>query len=1265
MDTIRKTVENSLYTVTNDDLRRLDASEAVALLSNLLWAEATRLGIPISKVHISANVSIPDAGVDADISHQTAAGDLIRAGRTAYQVKSGDSFQPQREAAIRRELFGDKKPCKPNLKRRIRECLNENGTYVLVCTGVDPVDRSLAEDHLRRFFAACDYTNPRCEVWVQNQLRGFLTKYPSIALDVNGHDAGALRGYPNWAGDADMGFLFQRGAKQDGFISDLQTALRAAGNATHVHVRGAAGIGKTRLVFEAVQPIDLRPLVLYTNRPAELLNGEFMATLTREDNQYAVILVVDECSENFRTQIWNRLRSRGQRIKLVSIFNQFEDFSGGSILDAPLLEREKIVQIIESYNIPRDQAERFANMCSGSPRVAHVVGLNLQLNPDDLTKSPGTIDVWGRFVAGIDDPNSDHVKDAIVVLRYLALFKRFGYGDPVVAEAKSVSALIEKDHKHITWGKFREIVSALRKRKILQGETTLYISPELFHIWLWGEWWNIYGEGFELASFAEEFASTLLPWFLEMFKYAEQSQVAKKVVRRLLGPSGPFQAGEFLASRLGGGFFLALTDVDPEQALACLQRTVGGWSQTQLLEFRDGRRGVIHALERIAIWKESFCGAAQLLLKLAEAENETWANNATGVFAGLFSPGPGEVAPTEASPMDRFPILAEALFSESDAKRAVALKACDAALETQRFTRMVGAEHQGFKPKPELWTPRTYGEIYSAYREVWNLLRGRLAALPAEQNAQAARILLSKGGAIASRTNLGPLVLETWREILAARLTTKADILGELFSLLRFCRSELTPEIITAVEEFRDELVGNDFASHLKRYVGMDLLGDALDEESRPTDGRDRKIRALAEQCVTQPELLGRELAWLVTDEAKTGYLFGYELAKLDTNNSFLGPICDAQRKPTPNSSSFFLSGYMRAIFETNVDTWEHLLDQFSYDDQIRIHVPELTWRSGMTDRAAVRILQLAQTGQMEVGRFGMFCFGSVIKELSEGVFRQWAEFLVEKPDVRCATVLVNLLHIYYLDGKWVRKLPGDLALRALSHDAFFRKDEHFRTMDDYYWAEVGTAFVSGNPTESLKLAQIIISHFGEEGTIVGAYHSKAHKVLMEITRQNAREVWQLVSERLGPPIDTRAFRLKSWLHGDTFSPGGENGVLPLIPLDDVWKWVDANPNERAWYLATFVPKQLFHSAERPCLAREVLIRYGGDDRVRRNLMANFSTEGWSGSASFHYQQKKQCLLKFRDEETDSNVKLWIDEYAGDLESRIELERIREERDAF
>jgi len=109
-------------------------------------------------------------------------------------------------------------------------------------------------------------------------------------------------------------------------------------------------------------------------------------------------------------------------------------------------------------------------------------------------------------------------------------------------------------------------------------------------------------------------------------------------------------------------------------------------SHDELLQFEQGRRDIIWALEGTALYADLFCQSARLLLALAEAENETWSNNATGVFAGLFSLGYGEVAPTSLAPEYRLPVLMEAL-SEGELRADLALKSFDAALKADSISR--------------------------------------------------------------------------------------------------------------------------------------------------------------------------------------------------------------------------------------------------------------------------------------------------------------------------------------------------------------------------------------------------------------------------------------------------------------------------------------------------------------------------------------------------------------------------------------------------
>ena len=98
----------TIFTVKNEHLTRLN-QRAVDFFQKLLWAEARRLGIEISKINVSSRINVPDGGVDAavdDVHIETGSG-IIKQGKTSYQIKSGASFKPWQESVIKEELFGD------------------------------------------------------------------------------------------------------------------------------------------------------------------------------------------------------------------------------------------------------------------------------------------------------------------------------------------------------------------------------------------------------------------------------------------------------------------------------------------------------------------------------------------------------------------------------------------------------------------------------------------------------------------------------------------------------------------------------------------------------------------------------------------------------------------------------------------------------------------------------------------------------------------------------------------------------------------------------------------------------------------------------------------------------------------------------------------------------------------------------------------------------------------------------------------------------
>ncbi|HET9415190.1 MAG TPA: hypothetical protein VFO74_13840, partial [Pseudolabrys sp.] len=794
----------------------------------------------------------------------------------------------------------------------------------------------------------------------------------------------------------------------------------------------------------------------------------------------------------------------------------------------------------------------------------------------------------------------------------------------------------------------------LREQRVLQGETTLYITPRLLHIKMWAEWFQNYGAGFDVGAFEEQLPTTqLIDWFREMYQFARESKESMAVVKKLLDETGPFASASFFEHRRSAEFFLRLTDAAPDAALRRLEQTIGKWDRDRLKDFGEGRRQVVWALERIAVWRDLFAGAARILLKLAEAENENIGNNATGVFADLFSPGDGPVAPTEASPEERFPILQEAFRSTSADRRKVALLAADHALETGHFSRAVGAEYQGLRHPPKLWVPETWGELFDAYRRVWHLVESSLDTLPEDERQEALKVLLKQARGVSGMANLSSMVVDTLTSLVSKEWIDRTDIIDTVEDIYRYGIEQMDPSVKTLWDRLRTLLAPSDFPSRLERYVAMNRWADLVDDSE--SDAVGTTIDALAHEAFANPEVLRPALPWLVTDRAKNGYRFGYELGRSDTNCALLPELVGAQRlAEKPNA--FFLGGYLRAVAARNIEVFESVLDALAQDEQLRVLVPELSFRAQFTDRGARRLISMLQSSAIEPWRLGILSFGGTVRNLSESTFFELIEQLIALDSGVAAGTALDLFQFYFFHRDSHPPLPRDLTLRLLTANAFFGSSkETRRQLQDYGWNEVAEKFVDAYPEEALPLGKKLLAHFGEEHTVISGFRPQSLKVLDRILHDHPRELWCDIEQYLGPPIDQRGFRIRHWLR---------DGAMNVIPADVVWKWIDANPELRGWYAANLVAPS-FPGDANSISARELLVRYGERDDVRNNLCANFSSEIWWGPESKHWESKIAWIRDLLKAEKHPNVRQWLTEFEFILSSRLERAKVEEEREKY
>jgi hypothetical protein len=187
-------LDQNVFAITNEQLGALDAESAVDRFRELLWAEATTLGIGKNLINVPSAINFADGGIDAEVRDAVIEGGqgIIKPGTTRYQIKTGH-FRLIESSRIDEILFRPsslKKGATRELQPRIKSCFDKDGTLVIVLFGWDEPETTddqildKIQEKLKEVEPA--YASAKTEIWRQNAIRGFLAPYPSLALRVTG-----------------------------------------------------------------------------------------------------------------------------------------------------------------------------------------------------------------------------------------------------------------------------------------------------------------------------------------------------------------------------------------------------------------------------------------------------------------------------------------------------------------------------------------------------------------------------------------------------------------------------------------------------------------------------------------------------------------------------------------------------------------------------------------------------------------------------------------------------------------------------------------------------------------------------------------------------------------------------------------------------------------------------------------------------------------------------------------------------------------------
>ncbi len=499
----------------------------------------------------------------------------------------------------------------------------------------------------------------------------------------------------------------------------------------------------------------------------------------------------------------------------------------------------------------------------------------------------------------------------------------------------------------------------------------------------------------------------------------------------------------------------------------------------------------------------------------------------------------------------------------------------------------------------------------------------------------------------------------------------KERLIATVVRFVHDFREEIPANGYDKWERFQKELTGSNYHDLLVRYIAMNLIDDKFDEAGNIINKVDERIQELADYGLSNQAELKTELRWSMSNDFYRARGFAAELGKKDKEKLLYADLVQiAKELKSKRTPAVFLGSYLRDSYVQDKDAWTNIVRTFAKDDELVYVVPMVIWHSDeLTDEMVNLLINLAKAGKINPVEFILFEYGNFLNNVSPNIVEEWFNLLLSQNDISLTLIALSTHHHLYIHRGQNKTVPEKLTLALLTHPTFFTPSEKIRfdQMGEYNWREIATRFIEQYPNHALEISGVVLEHFADDNTLFGSLFSTVHNIIGTIAQRYPELVWKQVAKYLDPPYDGRAFGIAYWLQGKSEILGGEDKPSPLdiFPEKTVWEWVNEDIDQRAWYFATFVPKTLHHEAGQTCWARELLVKYGHLESVRKNLHSNFRSGSWSGPTSQHFLKKREKAIEFRKNETNPQVMEWLNEYIDRLEYDIQTEKIQEERDDY